>query len=67
MWNCYDKDQNYTYKLMSALFMSDVLQAINVAQHLPVMYDILKLHTTAEHKVVLTYSLYYSLPKLHIR
>jgi len=29
-----------------------VLQAINVAQHLPDTYDVLKLHTAAEHKVV---------------
>jgi hypothetical protein len=47
--------------------MCYVLQAINVAQHLPDMYYVPKLHTTAEHKVVLIYSLYSPLSKLHTR
>jgi hypothetical protein len=64
----YEKDHNYTYKFnMSVLFTCYVLQAINVAQHLPDMYDVLKLHTTAGQKIVLTYSLYYPLSKLHTR
>lgn len=64
----YDEDQNHTYKFnMSVLFMCYVLQATNVAQHLSDMFNALKLHTTAEHKVVLTYNMYYPLSKLHIR
>jgi len=47
---------------MSILFMCCVLQAINVAQHLTDRYDIVTLHTTAEHKVELTlHSLSYTL------
>jgi len=61
MFTCgiwYEKDHNYIYKFnISVLFMYYMLQAINVAQHLSDTYDILKLHKTAEHKVVLTYSL----------
>jgi len=55
----YEKDHNYTYKFnVSILFMCYVLQAINVAQHLTDRYDILTLHTTAEHKVELTCTLH---------
>lgn len=64
----YEEDQNYTHKFnMSVLFTCYVLQATNVAEHLSDMYNALKVHTTAEHKVVLTYSMYYPLSKLHIR
>ena len=54
----YEKDHKYIYKFnVSVLFMCYVLQATNVGQHLPDTYDVQKLHTTAEHKAVLIYSL----------
>jgi hypothetical protein len=44
----YDKDQHYTYKFTMSVLMCYVLQTINGAQHMPDMYNILKLHTEAE-------------------